>query len=392
MMPVFLSLLFIVGQAGSEYELRSIGDGTRKVTIASVAADGSITTTDSAKIAGTDWYSLRRTNLLPAWPRCSQLELLIGDRIAGRLQNADGDAVNWRIMSNGKEQAVRVPISAVRVAWLARTADLEPDWLGGSRKRDVFAMRSGSFVHGALSDVDGAKGILRYQQDGKDQQLELGRVSAIAFNTELARLRRPKGQYYLVTFADGSRLSATQASFDGNTWSLQTPFKQQLRLPAADVVSVDVEQGRVTWLSELKPKDYQYQSFDGERIEWARDRCVSGQPLRLKFKEGESTYDRGVGLHADCSITYTLDGRYSRFEAIAGLDAVSGVKGDAMTSIFVDGKEIELPNKGKLALTGGPIPVSVDVKKAKELRMVVGHGQGGNVQDHVNFAEARLVP
>jgi hypothetical protein len=345
------------------------------------------------KIAGADWYALRRaTGLLPSWPRGSHVELLIGDRIAGKLQNADSDAVHWRLNFDGKEQVVRIPISSLRVAWLTRSPDVEPDWLGGPRKRDVFLTRSGGLVLGALADVDSAKSVLRYQVDGKDQQLDLGRVAAIAFNTELARLRRPKGPYYRATLADGSRLTVTQATFDGKSWSLQTPFKQQIRVPAADIISLDVEQGRVIWLSDLKPADYRYQSFDGEQVTWVPDRCVSGQPMRLKFKEGESTYDRGIGLHAECSLTYSLDGLYSRFEAIVGLDAISGVKGDATIKIVVDGKEIELPNKGKLTISSGPITLQVDVKKAKDLKIVIGSGEGGNIQDHVNLAESRLIP
>ena len=61
-------------------------------------------------------------------------------------------------------------------------------------------------------------------------------------------------------------------------------------------------------------------------------------------------------------------------------------------TIHVDGKEQELPGGGKLTIAGGPVAVRLDVKAAKELKIIVRQASGGNVQDHVNLAEARLIP
>ena len=42
-------------------------------------------------------------------------------------------------------------------------------------------------------------------------------------------------------------------------------------------------------------------------------------------------------------------------------------------------------------MRGGPLPVRVDVTGAKELTLAVEFGQGGDVEDHVNWADARLI-
>jgi hypothetical protein len=112
----------------------------------------------------------------------------------------------------------------------------------------------------------------------------------------------------------------------------------------------------------------------------------------LKTPGGESTFDRGLGLHADCTVTYTLGGKYRRFEALAGLDAHSGIRGDTTLVVLVDGTERNLPGGGHLTPAGAAIAVEVDVTGAKELTIKVARGTGGHVQDHVNLAEARLVP
>ena len=87
-----------------------------------------------------------------------------------------------------------------------------------------------------------------------------------------------------------------------------------------------------------------------------------------------------------------LDGRFRRFETLAGLDARTGTRGDALLAISVDGKEVELPGGGRLTNSGAPLPLKIDVSGAKELKIVVREGNGGIVQDQVNLADARLIP
>jgi len=157
-------------------------------------------------------------------------------------------------------------------------------------------------------------------------------------------------------------------------------------------VSVDVDQGKVVSIADVKPLKYQYHPFEGEEHSWAADRSVAGRAMTLKTPAGESNFDRGVGLHAECTVTYALAGKYRRFESLAGLDARTGIRGDAVLAVLVDGKEQPLPGGGRLTTAGGPIAVSVNVSGAKELTVVARRGAGGNVQDHVNLAEARLVP
>lgn len=391
--PALTALLILCGQTSAQFEVRLVAGGSRAVSIKAIAGDGALSLEGGARIAGSDWYSVRRLpGVLPPWPRSPHIELVGGDRIAGAMVGADGDSVRWLLPLRGPEQAIRLPISAVRVAWLVRGPDEDPAWLIATRKRDVIQTRNGDLTLGALTGMDEQRKTLQYQADGKDQQLALSRIAAIGFNTDLARLRRPKGVYYRVTLIDGTRLSAANVTFDGTTWTAQTLFKDTVRLPAERLTSIDMEQGGLTWLSTVKPVDYQYHSFDGEQHSWSVDRSVTGESLRLRTEHGESTFDRGIGLHAECAITYSLGGKYKRFEALAGLDARTGMKGDATILVKVDGKDQKLERKGRLTLIGGPIAINLDVTGAKELKIEIHRANGSNVQDHVNLVEARLMP
>ncbi|HKB03277.1 MAG TPA: NPCBM/NEW2 domain-containing protein [Gemmataceae bacterium] len=393
--PVFAFLIVTGGTDTADFEVRGVGGIRETADLQSVAADGTITLAGGKSVPGGDWYSARRAGIArPPWPREPHAELGNADQIVGTVASADGDAVRLRVLfPDSPAQVLRIPLSALKAVWFTYRRDAhDPEWLTAERKRDVIQSRNGDLALGALVGMDGAAKILRYQADGKDLQLDLSKVAAIGFNTDLARVRRPKGPYYRLTLANGTRLSATGVAFDGASWSAQSLFKEVIKIPADQVVAVDVEQGKAVWLSELKPSKYQYHPFDAEDHSWAADRCVSGQAMRLKTVAGESTFDRGVGLHAGSTLTYALGGKFRRWEALAGLDARSGVRGDAILVVRTDGKERELPAAGRLTAAGGALAIELDVTGVKELTIDVRRGNGGGVQDHVNLAEARLVP
>jgi hypothetical protein len=392
MLVSVLTLFAIGADPSTNFEVRLLADKPRTANLQALASDGTITVA-GVKIVGDEWYSVRRSpGLLPPWPRGPHIELVNGDRITGTVVSADGDSLRLSLPVRGPEQIVRIPLSALRAAWITRRPEDDPAWLFAPRKRDVIQSRNGDLTLGAIAGIDPDRKLIRYQAEGKEQQLPLSRIATIGFNTDLARARRPKGQFYRLTLSDGTRLSATDVSFDGTTWSVQTLFKDSIRIPASNLISIDKEQGNTAWLSDLKPTDYQYQSFGDETFNWSADRSVSGDALRLKTAAGESTFDRGIGLHAECSITFSLAGKYKRFETLTGLDARSGMRGDAVIAITVDGKEQSLDGKGRLTFAGGPIAINLDVTGAKELKIAIRNGNGGNVQDHVDLAEARLVP
>lgn len=394
MIQTLALLVFAItcGQVPAEFEVRLLGDKPHSGAVNTLDSDGTLNI-GGEKIKGSDWYSLRRSaGVLPDWSRQPHVELVNGDRIRGSIVSADGDAIRLLLPLAGPAQIIRIPFSALRAAWLTRRPEDDPAWLNSPRKRDFIQSRNGDLTLGAIAVIDGERKVIRVAIEGKEQELPLNRVAAIGFNTDLARVRKPKGPYFRLTFAGGTRLSAASVSFDGTVWTITTQFKDTIRLASNNLLAIDVEQGRAIWLSDLKPTAYEYKTFDGEQFSWTADRCVSGEALRLKTPSGESTFDRGIGLHAECAITYSLAGKFKRFETLVGLDAKSGTRGDAVISMFLDGKEQELDRKGRLTIAGGPVAINLDVTGAKELKIVIKRANAGNVQDHVNLAEARLIP
>jgi alpha-glucosidase len=102
-----------------------------------------------------------------------------------------------------------------------------------------------------------------------------------------------------------------------------------------------------------------------------------------------STYDKGLGLHSGCQISYALAGNYQHFEALAGLDARSG--GSARLQVLVDGKPRDLGWAKDLRVKDAPLAIRLDVTGAKEITLIVEGGGGGYAQGRVNLANARLI-
>ena len=144
------------------------------------------------------------------------------------------------------------------------------------------------------------------------------------------------------------------------------------------------------YLSELKPAKFEQTSYLGDGgVKWplAVDAAVTGRDLRLNG----SVYDMGLGMHSRSRATYVLEGKYRRFEALVGLNDETGRDGSVRIKVFADGKPLDLGKDGEVTAKTGPLAVNVPIEGVKELTLEVDFGRRGDVQGHVDWAEARLL-
>ncbi len=117
------------------------------------------------------------------------------------------------------------------------------------------------------------------------------------------------------------------------------------------------------------------------------DASVQGKRLRIGARE----FEHGLGTHAASEIAYDLDGAYDAFEAWVGVDAEMDYFGKSSLEfiVLVDGKEVF---RSGVMLNATPAArVSVSVKGARELRLLVTNG-GDNINgDHADWADAALI-
>jgi hypothetical protein len=268
--------------------------------------------------------------------------------------------------------------------------DDELTWVKAPRKRDYLQLKNGDILTGTIHSMEAAR--WRFTIEQREQTVAPANIVALGFNTDLARVRAPKGIYYRVVLRDGSRLCCTAVNTDGTTLTVTTLFKETWRLPLKELAALDLEQTPAMPLADLKPTATVYHSFDGEQATWHANRTMHGRALQLRTPNGLATYERGLGVPAGSTLTYKLDGKYTRLLAVVGLDTTQGERGAVVVQIVRDGKLYPLPRDGKLTVRDGLLSLAVDLSNIQELQLHIKRSDGGIVQAAANIVEAYLIP
>ncbi|WAU82680.1 glycoside hydrolase family 97 catalytic domain-containing protein [Streptomyces sp. Qhu-G9] len=101
-----------------------------------------------------------------------------------------------------------------------------------------------------------------------------------------------------------------------------------------------------------------------------------------------TTYDKGIGMHADGEVVVELGGAYRTFTAVVGVDDEVGGRGSVAFEVFADGASVA--TTGVLSGADAARTVEVDVTGVRKLTLRVTDGGDGVDHDHADWADARL--
>jgi hypothetical protein len=352
-------------------------------------------------LPGDEVVSLRRQGgKLPPQPLGEQAVLSNGDRVP--LDPAAGLRLGDEVLSArpleplraAAGDVLRLPLSRLAVLWLfaPRGADDTAMFLRGlaqgERSRDQVLLRNGDLIEGTVVSLDRAGGC-KVRVGNKVVETPCARVAAVAFSTELLARARPKGVFGHLVLANGCRLSLVSAAVDAERGRLtgKTVFGATVEVALGDVVALDLRQGRAVYLSDLTPSEYVHTPFLAVSWPFVRDGSAAGRAMLLPG----GTYDKGLGMHADSRITYALNRRYDWFEAAVGLDRETGMRGRVRVEVLVDGKAQVVGPDREITAADAPLVLRIRVRGASQLTLAVRGGRFGDVQAHVNWADARLI-
>lgn len=345
-------------------------------------------------LKGQDLVSLRRSKMpLPSYPHAEHVVFANGDRLAGNMMRLSNERLTFMAQFGKGPTQLTLPLTALAILWLAApdgtldTESLRRQWLAGRRTRDLIVLRNRDQIEGTLTDLE--IDVIRVRgPDRKEIRLERGRVAAIVLSNDLARTLRPRGAYARAMLANGTRLSFASARIESPSQLLtgKTLFGSAVEVALDQLVALDLHQGRAVYLADLKPKLFEHTAYLGVSWPLVRDGSVAGHEMRL----AGSTFDKGIGLHSESRVAYDLAGGYQWLEALVGLDDRTGRNGNVAIEVLVDDKPRDIGFK-ELAGLEPPRPIRVDVKGARTLTLIVRFGLRGDVQDHVDWADARLI-
>ncbi len=187
------------------------------------------------------------------------------------------------------------------------------------------------------------------------------------------------------TRGDGPNPRPTKPGPSPSTLELTTLSGQTWHADAKDLVFLQPLGGRCVYLSDLPPAEYRHVPYLELAWPWLADRNVTGGPLRC----GGQRCLKGLGVHSAARLSYTLDRPWKGFRAELGIDDSTAGRGSVAYRVLVDGQQ---------KAAGGPIrggepptALSVDLAGAKRLQLIVDYGQRGDLLDHADWLNARLV-
>ena len=110
----------------------------------------------------------------------------------------------------------------------------------------------------------------------------------------------------------------------------------------------------------------------------------------LPLQIGEKRYDIGLGSHAPSETTFLLEGGFVSLDCEVGIQLQDNKGGSVVFLILVDGKEVF--NSGVRRGNDPPLPVSVALSGASELKLITEDAGDDYACDMANWAGLTLVP
>lgn len=338
-----------------------------------------------------------------------------GSQIYGRLKDITARDVKAESTVVGE---ILVPRTTVRAILLsAPNPSWETQW-GEFLKRDnqgdmlILKKRDGSgldFYGGVISAT--ADDHVDFVLDGDTVPVPRSRIYGLLFEQDT---KAPSGTI-AVQFADESQLVARSLKSDGEVLTVDTSWKQTLQIPLSQIRAIDFSSGRFHYLSDLDPVKESYFGIHPKGSALAellkaddvlgpeamslwklhRDRVPMGPRGPLPLTLRGRVYRKGVWLFPHCRIDYALDGKYSTFQTIAGVDdevafncSTPDQPSKVQLTIFADGDEVR---NELIEAPADPLSINLDVSGVQTLSIEVNFGDDDSACDFLDLADARLL-
>jgi hypothetical protein len=145
----------------------------------------------------------------------------------------------------------------------------------------------------------------------------------------------------------------------------------------------------VKWLTDMKALGYKHIPFLAVEWPYRADRSVTGGRLR----SSGAVFLRGLGMHTTSRLAYDV-ASYRRFEAELALNETASRRGSVVFKVLLQSESGQWSAAHESPIIRGgdaPTPISIDLKGASRLALIVEFADRGDELDHANWLSARLI-
>ena len=290
---------------------------------------------------------------------------------------------------------VELPAKAVAtVRFREHTGPLVAQWadiLKVQRTGDLIVIRKNNaldYLTGVVKDVTSES--VQFELDGDLLPVKRPKVDGLLYYAAAAQTL-PDARC-VVSDAAGGRVQAKSVTLAEGKLRVVSPAGLELVYPLAEIARIDYSQGNLQYLSDMKPESTTWTPYLGAAASPASaafyrprlDRALEGGPLRV----GGKKYAKGLAIHSRTELVYRLPAKFSRFQAVAGID--DGVRGSGHVRLLIMGDDKTLLDE-LIAGKDAPRAVDLDIKGVNRLKITVDYGEDLDVSDHLDLCEARIL-
>lgn len=160
------------------------------------------------------------------------------------------------------------------------------------------------------------------------------------------------------------------------------------KVPADSISSIDVNLGRLQFLSELTPDEVKIENQFAPDRSWRADQSVGQNPLTIRVGGKNQTFAKGLGTQSKSRMSFGNVENYSTLAGLVGLDAETNRRGDCVVRIVADEKVIF---EQRLKGDADAIPFSFPIENARVISLEVDFGEHFDLADHVDWCDIRFV-
>ena len=407
-MHAILPLMFLSAfAAGPQFDVQLL-DGSRVSgslvawdaarLVVETRAPGGRTTLDTAKLASVTAQSPPAN---PAVKPAVWVDLVDGSQLAAAVYTTEKERAKIAFSASEVLEVPTAEIEAVRLQPASEATALEWSRIRGQKIRgDVLVTGNASAIdhhQGSLGDVGDSKA--RFTLVGETDALSVKRAKIfglIYFHAAAASL--PESPYTIVDSA-GSRWAASSLKLGDGKIEFTSPGGRTTRRGLDQIAKIDLSCGKIVYLSDLKPDAETVTPYPftvtakelASRVEFSRvrrDQNLESKSLRINGR----IYRKGLALRSRSELAWTLPGKFSRLDGVAGIDDDVRPLGNVRLQILGDGKTLLEAN-----LAGNADPkkdatlINLDVSGVRRLVLVVDSLGNFGAGDHLDLGNLRLI-
>lgn len=146
---------------------------------------------------------------------------------------------------------------------------------------------------------------------------------------------------------------------------------------------------RAAYLSDLETIGYKHIPFTSLAWPYGRDQNVLGGALR----SGGALCPKGLSMHSASRLAYDLPAGFRRLEAEIALDDSSAAEGSVIFKVVLERSgQWQAAYESPVIRAGQPPqPISIPLADASRVALLVEYADRGDVGDHANWLNVRLV-